>query len=238
MHLNIVTKQKTLWIDDAVWKRSAGDIAAKQLETDLAGRLCCGGLDLSAKYDLTAFVLVFPDGDDTYKVLSRFWIPEETARLAERKHGIPYSKWERDGFITFTPGASVSYPMIEQRIIEDAKTFQLEMVVFDPWNANSTRSRLEADGIVMVEFPQQLRHFNEPTKEFGRLVMEGHMHHGGNPVMSWCVTNTEVYTDPSGNIRPVKPEDAGPNKIDGSVAGIMGLSRAMLYQDEGAQCFF
>lgn len=234
LHLNVVTKQRTRWLDEDAWESSAGEVDPEEL----AGRVCIGGLDLSAKYDLTALVLIFPNDDGSYSVLPRFWIPEESAILSERKHSIPYSAWNRGGHITFTPGASVDYQLIEQQVLEDSQSYQLEAVMFDPWNANATRTRLEADGITMVEFPQTLKTFNEPTKEFGRLVKEGLMHHGNHPVLTWCANNVEVYTDPSGNIRPVKPKDGGPNKIDGIVAAVMGLSKAMQYQDEGAQIFF
>ena len=49
-------------------------------ESELEGRICYGGLDLSSTTDITAFVLVFPptDEDEHYYVLPYFWLPEET----------------------------------------------------------------------------------------------------------------------------------------------------------------
>jgi len=223
LHLNIRTKQRNRWIDPEKWYASAGSV----VESELLGELCGGGLDLSSKYDLTVYSLVFPRGQGVYAVLPRFYIPEEAARERERKDRIPYSAWASRGYIKITRGASVDYDLIEEDIKADFKRFRLRRMAFDPWNANATRTRLEAFGIEMVEFPQHLRQYNEPTKEFGRLIMEGKLHHGNHPVLNWNADNVEVYTDANGNIRPVKAEDKSANKVDGIQASIMGLWAAM-----------
>lgn len=236
LHLNVRTKAHTRWIDPEAWKGSAGTVDVEAL----AGCECAGGLDLSAKYDLSAFVLIFPIGDGSFQVLSHFWIPAEAAEKWERKNGVPYSAWARDGKITLTPGASVDYDAIERFIEQAGERYQIKALAYDPWNANATRTRLSAFGLPMVEFPQNLKRFNEPTKEFGRLVKEGLLHHGGHPVLDFCAESVEVYTDPSGNIRPVKPEEGVAYKIDGIVAGIMALDHYVVnvpprsaYEDGG-----
>jgi len=66
-HLNVWTSQDVRWMPPAKWAacNSAGplispkELRAKAIEK-LKGRLCYGGIDLSSKIDLTAFVLVFP----------------------------------------------------------------------------------------------------------------------------------------------------------------------------------
>ena len=224
LHLNIITRARTRFIDPEAWRRSAGEVNL----AELIGRECYGGLDLSSKYDLTAWVLTFPWEGGVYKVLPRFWIPSKAAKDAERKHGVPYSAWERGGYVTITPGASVDYSAVEAQIVADASTYQLQGVAYDPWNANATRSRLEEAGITTIEFTQSLKNYNEPTKEFQRLIGETLLHHGNHSVLTWNAENVEVYTDASGNIRPVKPEEGSFNKVDGIQAAVMGLSRAML----------
>lgn len=219
LHLNVRTKARNAWIAPEKW--SACGEAAVDAES-LAGEACGAGLDLSAKYDLTAFVLAFPDGQ-FYKLLPFFWMPEEAARERDRKDRIPYTQWARDGWLKVTPGASVDYDLVESDIKALCEKYQVRRVAFDPWNANATRTRLEGHGIEMAEFPQNLKMFNEPTKEFGRLIAAGLLHHGNHPVLNWCAENVAVYTDASGNIRPVKPEEHSPNKIDGIVAGVMAL---------------
>lgn len=225
LHLNVRTKANTRWIDGLHWRNCGG----KVVEETLLGRECGGGLDLSAKYDLTSFVMVFPSEDrKRFTILPRFWIPEETAAAYQKKYGLNFTVWQRYGYINLTPGASVDYDLVEESIRQDSERFQLRAVAYDPWNANATRERLErVHSITMIEFFQSLKNFNEPCKEFGRLIRDGLLLHGENPVMNWNADSVEVYTDSSGNIRPVKPKDGTACKIDGIVAAIMGLSIVM-----------
>ena len=67
-----------------------------------------------------------------------------------------------------------------------------------------------------------------PTKEFYKLLLEGRIRHGGNPVLRWMASNVVVETDTAGNIKPSKKRSK--EKIDGIVAGIMALDRAVRNQ--------
>ena len=68
--------------------------------------------------------------------------------------------------------------------------------------------------------------FAAPTKEFIRLIEEGKLDHGQNPVLTWMAGNLETVSDVSGNERPNK--DLRREKIDGIVASIMALGRLMV----------
>ncbi len=57
------------------------------------------------------------------------------------------------------------------------------------------------------------------------LVLEKNIAHGGHPVLRWMMDNIFVRTDPAGNIKPDKEKST--EKIDGAVATIMGLDRAI-----------
>jgi phage terminase large subunit-like protein len=57
-------------------------------------------------------------------------------------------------------------------------------------------------------------------------VSTGNAEHDGNPVMAWCVANTEVRMDNNGKVRPVKPPKRT-CRIDGLVAMVVGLYLAM-----------
>jgi phage terminase large subunit-like protein len=233
LHLNLQTKQQTVWLDTAKW-----DASGKPFDmADLDGEPCAGALDLSAKIDLTAWVKAFwhkdADGERTGGVVlvPRFWIPEETAWRREKENGIPYSAWHEAGFIDFTPGDIVDYDLIEEAVKADAERYEIREIAYDPWNATQVVTHLAAHGLELVEFPQTLKHFNDPTKEFGRLVNAGTLHHGHHPVLTWNAGNVEVWADANGNIRPVKPKNS-PNKIDGIVAGIMATARLLALDAE------
>lgn len=86
-------------------------------------------------------------------------------------------------------------------------------------------------GFTVVPFGQGFKDMSPPTKEFYKLLMEGRIIHGGNPVMAWMAGNVVVDTDPAGNIKPTKAKS--PEKIDGIVAAIMALDRCI--RNEGQQ---
>lgn len=58
-----------------------------------------------------------------------------------------------------------------------------------------------------------------------KLTQEGRLAHGGHPVLAWMVDNIHVHQYPAGNIKPDKQKSA--EKIDGAVATITGLDRAI-----------
>lgn len=86
-------------------------------------------------------------------------------------------------------------------------------------------------GFTVVPFGQGFKDMSPPTKEFYKLLMEGRIIHGGNPVMAWMAGNVVVDTDAAGNIKPTKAKS--PEKIDGIVAAIMALDRCI--RNEGQQ---
>jgi phage terminase large subunit-like protein len=84
---------------------------------------------------------------------------------------------------------------------------------------------LQAKGLVCVEFGQGFASMSPPMKELERLVMSHKLAHGNNPVMNWMADNVVANLDAAGNIKPDKEKSR--EKIDGIVALIMGLDRAM-----------
>ena len=68
-----------------------------------------------------------------------------------------------------------------------------------------------------------------PTKEWEKLLLSGKLLHGGNPVLRWMTSHVSVETDAAGNIKPSKKKST--DRIDGIVAGIMGLGRALVQSE-------
>ena len=64
-----------------------------------------------------------------------------------------------------------------------------------------------------------------PTKELMKLVLEGKLAHGGHPVLRWMMDNIFIRSNPAGNIKADKEKST--EKIDGAIATIMGLDRAI-----------
>ena len=183
--------------------------------------------DLSSSIDITAFVLVFPPRNDTekYILLPYFWIPEENMRLRVRRDHVPYDVWEKQGFLHTTEGNVIHYGFIENFIDDLGKKFHIKEIAFDRWGAVQMVQNLEGLGFTVVPFGQGFKDMSPPTKRLMELVLEKNIAHGGHPVLRWMMDNIFVRTDPAGNIKPDKEKST--EKIDGAVATIMGLDRAI-----------
>ena len=75
-----------------------------------------------------------------------------------------------------------------------------------------------------------------PTKELMKLTLEERLAHGGHPVQRWMVDNIFIKTDPAGNIKPDKEKST--EKIDGAVATIMALDRALRHNGDGGRSIY
>ena len=223
LRLNQWVKQSTRWMQMEKWDACAFPVD----EGELLGRECYGGLDLSSSIDITAFVLVFPPRDDTekYVFLPYFWIPEENMVRRVRRDHVPYDVWEKQGFLETTEGDVIHYGFIENFIDNLGKKFHIKEIAFDRWGAVQMVQNLEGLGFTVVPFGQGFKDMSPPSKRLMELVLERNVAHGGHPVLRWMMDNIFVRTDPAGNIKPDKEKST--EKIDGAVAAIMALDRAV-----------
>ncbi len=223
LRLNQWVKQSVRWMPMDKWDACAFPVDEDELE----GRVCYGGLDLSSTTDITAFVLVFPPGEDDgrYAVLPYFWIPEENMSLRVRRDHVPYDIWKRQGFLMTTEGNVVHYGYIEQFIEKLGERFNIREIAFDRWGAVQMVQNLEGMGFTVVPFGQGFKDMSPPTKELMKLVLEKRIAHGGHPVLRWMMDNIYIRSDPAGNIKPDKEKST--EKIDGAVATVMALDRAI-----------
>lgn len=223
LRLNQWVKQAVRWMPMDRWDKCAFAID----EEDLLGRVCYGGLDLSSSIDITAFVLVFPpeDEEDKYIVLPYFWLPEETLDLRVNRDHVPYDVWEKQGYLKTTEGNVVHYGFIEKFIESLGEKYNIREIAFDRWGAVQMVQNLEGMGFTVVPFGQGFKDMSPPTKELMKLTLEEKVAHGGHPVLRWMMDNIFIRTDPAGNIKPDKEKST--EKIDGAVATIMALDRAI-----------
>ena len=223
LRLNQWVKQAVRWMPMEKWDKCAFSVDEDELE----GRVCYGGLDLSSTTDITAFVLVFPplDEEDKYIILPHFWIPEDNLTLRVNRDHVPYDVWERQGYLQTTEGNVVHYGFIEQFIERLGERFNIREIAFDRWGAVQMVQNLESMGFTVVPFGQGFKDMSPPTKELMKLVLEQKIAHGGHPVLRWNMDNIYIRTDPAGNIKADKEKST--EKIDGAVATIMALDRAI-----------
>ena len=223
LRLNQWVKQAVRWMPMEKWDKC--EIAFN--EEELEGRVCYGGLDLSSTTDITAFVLVFPptDENDKYYILPYFWIPEDNIALRVSRDHVPYEIWKQQGFLETTEGNVVHYAYIEKFIEKLGERFNIREIAFDRWGAVQMVQNLEGMGFTVVPFGQGFKDMSPPTKELMKLVLEGKIAHSGHPVLHWMMDNVCARTDPAGNIKMDKEKST--EKIDGAVATVMALDRAI-----------
>ena len=242
LRLNQWVSSAVRWMPSGAWAKCSFPVSEEELE----GRVCYGGLDLSSTTDITAFVLVFPplDEDDKFYVLPYFWIPEDSLDLRVRRDHVPYDKWKKQGFIHTTEGNVIHYGFIEKFIERLGERFNIREIAYDRWGATMLVQNLEELGFTVVPFGQGFASMSPPTKQLMALTLEQKIAHGGNPVLSWMVDNIYIKTDPAGNIKADKSKST--EKIDGAIAMIMGLDRAIrcgndtsesVYDDRGLLVF-
>ena len=223
LRLNQWVKQSVRWMPMDKWDACAFPVR----EEDLEGRICYGGLDLSSTTDITAFVLVFPplDDQDKYCILPYFWLPEETLPLRVKRDHVMYDIWAKQGFIQTTEGNVIHYGYIEKFIEKLGERFNIQEIAFDRWGAVQMVQNLEGMGFTVVPFGQGFKDMSPPTKELMKLTLEQRIAHGGHPVLRWMMDNIYIRRDPAGNIKADKEKST--EKIDGAIATIMGLDRAI-----------
>jgi phage terminase large subunit-like protein len=234
LRLNVRTASAEAAIDMAVWARnSRGRFDPDKLERTR----CWGGLDLSSKIDITAFIKLFePDEDGRMRIASRFWMPADTLEERADRDRMPYRRWVEEGWIEVTPGNVIDHAEIKAAVLADTKRFDLQDIAFDPWNATQLSSELTAEGVNMVEFIQGLRSYTAPTKELQALVAARTLDHGNNPVLTVMASNLKVQRDKNLNEMPHKQHSIG--RIDGMTALIMAIGRYTASLSSGSQEIF
>lgn len=246
-HLDVWVNADSAWMDMRAWDRCADPTLTRDA---LKGCPAFVALDLSSKTDLAARVEIFTRLEPTpnkktgeledkvhYYLFGQYYVPEETVEASDNSQ---YVGWAKSGHLTQTDGNTTDFEQIKDDLIALRTEHDLRAVGYDSFQALKLANELAADGFPMVEIPQQVKHLSEPMKELEALVLDGRLHHDGNPAFTWMISNVVCHRDAKDNIYPRKPTANA--KIDGPVAAIMALSRALfeppprksVYEDRGA----
>lgn len=225
-HLNVWSNAAEAFFNMVDFNKAADPLL--NLE-DFHGLPAYIGLDLAAKKDLAALMILFKKGLDYY-LFSRYYLPEKETFSEDKAH---YAGWAHDGYITLIPGNRIDLDVIEQDILDLAKVLDLTghekgggEICNDPWNAQQLIAHIEKEKIAVTEISQTVNMLSEPMKELDAVICDGRFHHDGNPVTEWCFSNTMATEDKKSNVFPFKVGEE--NKIDGAVATINAMCRAMV----------
>lgn len=258
LHLNVWTSQDVRWMPDDKWDAccESGRMSDKQKVREAAlqnllGRSCYGGLDLSTKIDITAFVLVFlPVGervvkqmvngretplvlpaDPRYHILPFFWVPLDNVADRVRNDQVDYDVWIRQKFLEGTSGNVVDQEFVKAEILALRNKYLIQEIGFDSWNNTWLAGTLKEAGVNMVDVRQGYRSLSEPMKEVMALTLAKKIEHYGNPILGWMMRNTAATLDPAGSIKPNK--EASKEKIDGVSALVTAMSRIVASPNSG-----
>lgn len=226
-HLNEWVNADTAWMDMRAWDACKDPTLEPE---QFAGEPTYVALDLASKVDIAAKVALHErtiDGKAHYFVFGQYYLPRDTV---ERGENSQYQGWEHMGLLTVTDGAVIDFDVIEQDLLADCSRFEVREVPYDPFQATQLSTRMAAQGVPMVEMRPTVLNFSEPMKQLEALVLQGRLHHNGDPVLAWMMSNVVAHMDAKDNIYPRKERPE--NKIDGVVALIMALGRALANEQQ------
>ena len=194
------------------------------------------GLDLSAKTDLTAMVmLAFKDG--RWHVKPVVWTPEKGLRDRAKRDRAPYDVWHQQGYLRTIPGASIDYEVVAKEIADTLADCNVQAVGFDRWRFDLLKKEFDKLGLdlPLTPFGQGFKDMAPALDTLETLLLNEQMSHGAHPVLTMCMANSRVERDPAGNRKLNKAKATG--RIDAAIALAMaaGLINAT---DVGERSFW
>jgi phage terminase large subunit-like protein len=197
-------------------------------DDSMRGLKCYGGLDLSSRVDLSAFTLSWVQ-PDTICVATKTWFWTHGHDLADReaKDGARYREWAEQKWLRVLPGRSISFKAVVRDIAAIIAGHDLQAVAFDRFRIDELKREMEYEGIPedmfkLIEHGQGFAGMAPAVDALEARVIEHTLHHDGNPIVTYCLSNVKVISDPAGN-RKFDKRDRN-RRIDGAVTLAMSLS--------------
>ncbi len=190
---------------------------------ELRDSYAVGGVDLSSTTDLTAAVLVIQKRDSNKKfVIPHFFMPSEVVEKRIKEDNVPYDIWIKKGFVTLTEGNQNDFSLVTQWFMKMIQTYGIRplWVGYDPWNSQYWIKEMEDLGFNMDKVRQGIYSLSEPMKILEADLKNNLVNYNNNPILKWCLSNTQAKVDLNGNIQPSKLNSKY-KRIDGTVALII-----------------
>lgn len=210
-----------------VWKSCGGVVL------DYGSAPVWAGLDLSARTDLTALVIVGKIAG-VWHVTPHFWTPEVGLKERAKRDRVPYDVWVKHGYLHTTPGATVDYEFVAQDIGAILAGMDVKGIAYDRWRISLLQKELDDIGIALplVEFGQGFKDMSPALDTLESEMLNARLAHGMHPVLSMCAANAVVTKDPAGNRKLDKHKATG--RIDGLVALAMAMGSVIMDKEETA----
>lgn len=223
LHLNQAVNAEDRFVSYDDWEACGGPVDVEALR----GELCYGGLDLGSTQDLTSLVLYFPESG---AVLCWCWLPGDPS-LMDRGHRdrVPYQEWKIAGYIETFPGRATDRRAVAIRLAEVCSLYDVQGIAFDRWRFEDLAKILDDEGIEATLKPwgQGYQSMSPSIDALEVEIIEHRLRHGDNPVLTWCIGNVVMATDPAGSRKFDKSKSTA--RIDAAQALAMAVG---LYSKE------
>lgn len=90
-------------------------------------------------------------------------------------------------------------------------------VGYDQWGAPQWAEEMKNNGYTLETVIQGAKTMSTPMKILAADLESKKINYNNNPILKWCLTNTQIEIDKNDNIRPVKGRNAK-QRIDGAVS--------------------
>ncbi|UCV27001.1 terminase large subunit [Ferribacterium limneticum] len=221
---NLVLNQRVA-LTNPFMSRSTWEACSEPAEY-LDGMEVFAGLDLSARTDLTALVLIGRDPAGQWHIQPHFWTPANGLAERARRDRQPYDVWVEQGFMRTTPGATVDYAQVAKDIAEITDGLNVQGVAFDRWRIDILKKEFDAIGLTLplIEHGQGFKDMSVALDAVEAEFLNGRVRHGGHPVLTMCAAGAVVARDPAGGRKLDKSKAT--SRIDGMVALAMAFGLA------------
>ncbi len=185
--------------------------------SDFASGYGIGGVDLSEVGDLTcATILLMKKNNNTKYVYQHYFIPREIAEKKQKEDKVPYLDWHNKGLVTLCEGNKVNYTDVTNWFLELMTKHRIVpyWIGYDSWNSQYWSNEMKQHRFNLIEARQGYKSISPVMKEMELAFKAKEINYNNNSILKWCLSNTQVLTDPAGNIK----FDKGKNKkqrIDG-----------------------
>lgn len=208
------------FLDFEIIKRNIKEIPV----SELAGKSCIGGFDLSDSEDFTSACLVFPIIDTgEVVVLSHSWIPERKVELDNEK--LPYKEYEEMNLLTIIKGEYVKKEYIYDWFVEQSKIYNIELITYDPAKAYGLVESLNSYGFNTLVVRQGHLTLGPAVDDVKERFIDGNVIFNNNRLFRWYVNNVKMVEDRNRNKLPQKIGRY--RKIDGFAAFLNAHTEAM-----------
>lgn len=177
-----------------------------------------GGVDLSSVGDLTCASCLIRKNKQWY-LIQMYFIPSEKAEQKIREDKVPYKIWQEKGYIRFCEGNKVNYTDVTDWFIELKEVYEIYVLWtgYDNWSAQYWSEEMKQNSFVLEEVVQGAKTMSAPMKLLGADLEAKLINYNNNPILKWCLTNTQIEVDKNENIRPIKGKNSK-QRIDGTVS--------------------